>query len=312
MYISQIEGKDLKTTILKIINKLLSFGRSAQLWIEAKRYRIKVYSSLQTIRHVQNTHCSVSRFGDGELNMILKGKSIGFQNSSPVLSDRLKKTLLTQRKDLLICLPHMLSFFAGENSRAKEFWISFLNNNRLSIYKLLSENQMKNYCFGDTQMTRPYIDYLDKNRAGIIYAELKKLWDLRDILIIEGSMTKMGVGNDLFDNARSIKRIICPAKNAFESYDRILKTAIELYKNELILIALGPTATVLADDLSRHGYWALDVGHLDVEYEWYIRGMREKSAIEGKYVNEVPTGERKYETENELDAKYLDQIIARI
>jgi hypothetical protein len=39
-------------------------------------------------------------------------------------------------------------------------------------------------------------------------------------------------------------------------------------KNILILISLGPTATVLAYDLAKLGYWAIDIGHIDNEYEW--------------------------------------------
>lgn len=31
----------------------------------------------------------------------------------------------------------------------------------------------------------------------------------------------------------------------------------------LILIALGMTATVLAYDLSKAGFWAIDIGHID-------------------------------------------------
>lgn len=32
----------------------------------------------------------------------------------------------------------------------------------------------------------------------------------------------MGVGKDLYENAKSVKRIICPTNNAFDKYDEIL------------------------------------------------------------------------------------------
>ena len=52
------------------------------------------------------------------------------------------------------------------------------------------------------------------------------------------------------------------------------------------MIALGPTATVLAYDLAARGFWALDIGHIDLEYEWFLNG-KGYSIVEKKYNNEV-------------------------
>ncbi len=40
--------------------------------------------------------------------------------------------------------------------------------------------------------------------------------------IIEGEKSRLGIGNDLFNNSKSIKRIICPIINAFNAYDKII------------------------------------------------------------------------------------------
>lgn len=42
------------------------------------------------------------------------------------------------------------------------------------------------------------------------------------------------------------------------------------------MISLGPTATVLAYDLFKAGYQAIDFGHVDVEYEWWRMGAHKK------------------------------------
>jgi len=65
----------------------------------------------------------------------------------------------------------------------------------------------------------------------------------------------MGIGNDLFDGVSSLQRLICPSKNAFSHYTEILEKAKKLGKDKLVLIALGPTATVLSYDLARAGFW---------------------------------------------------------
>mgnify|MGYP000128627122 CR=1 FL=1 len=51
----------------------------------------------------------------------------------------------------------------------------------------------------------------------------------------------------------------------------------KLEKTALFLIALGPTATVLAYDLFKSGYQAIDAGHVDVEYEWWRMGAKRES-----------------------------------
>ena len=56
---------------------------------------------------------------------------------------------------------------------------------------------------------------------------------------------------------------------------------------KLFLLALGPTATVLAYRLSLAGMTALDIGHLDIQYEHYLRGYKSIAPIPGKHVGEA-------------------------
>ena len=95
------------------------------------------------------------------------------------------------------------------------------------------------------------------------------------------------MGNDLFNNTKSIKRILCPAVNAFNVYQKIINQVKKIDKSNLILLALGPTSTVLAYDLDKLGYRAIDVGHIDIEYEWFLRNATKKIQINNKYVIEL-------------------------
>ena len=87
-----------------------------------------------------------------------------------------------------------------------------------------------------------------------------------------------------------------------------MEAILEVGKNKLILIALGPTATVLAYDLAKRGYWAVDIGHLDLEYEWFLKGEGH-SFIPNKYNNEVPGNT---EVEDIFDEDYERSIINRV
>ena len=121
-------------------------------------------------------------------------------------------------------------------------------------------------------------------------------------------MSRLGVGNDLLDNAKSVKRILGPSSEAFSKYDEILDEAKKLDKDVLILLALGPAATCLAYDLHKFGYQAVDIGHVDVEYEWYRMKAKKKSPIKNKMVHEASNDD----VGEYHDKKYDSQIIAKI
>ena len=115
--------------------------------------------------------------------------------------------------------------------------------------------------------------------------------------------------NDLLDGAKSILRIICPARSAFDKYDEILSAFNDISPDKLVLTALGPTATVLAYDLCNKEYQAIDVGQLDLEYEWFLRKGVTYPLPEFKYVDGTKEGRKVHRLE---DPEYKRQIIKRI
>jgi glycosyltransferase family protein len=135
---------------------------------------------------------------------------------------------------------------------------------------LLSEYLDPKRVYGNQGISRFYLGLRDKGLSARILEKLKKIWDEKEILIIEGEFSRLGVGNDLFENAAGLSRLLCPAEDAFAKYDEILGAAKKYGKDKLILIALGPAATILSYDLARSGYWAIDIGHIDVEYMWML------------------------------------------
>ena len=171
--------------------------------------------------------------------------------------------------------------------------------------KLLDKN--KKYYSSD--ITRFYSRYKNKSHVPEFIKKLKKIWEKRDIIIVEGDKSRVGIGNDLFNNTKSIKRIICPAKHAFGVYNRILNSVLKVSKDNLILIALGPTASVLACDLSKKGYQAVDIGHADIQYELYLRNATKNVRIKYKFFNEYNEGRN---VENIEDENYFKQIIDKI
>ena len=68
----------------------------------------------------------------------------------------------------------------------------------------------------------------------------------------------------------------------------------------------------MAYDLSRQGYWAIDIGQIDIEYEWFLKDAKKKEAIRGKYVNEAGGMDTFVEFDPEIISNYEEQIIAQI
>lgn len=242
-------------------------------------------SSEETLEFLTKNECSFVRLGDGEFSMVLRkdGYNIGYQNWSPELARRIKEVIAYDDPSFLICIPSPFSRkFINLNPNATKFWSSYVLRSLDSVSNILNADKV----YGDALISRPYMDLEDKSKAKELFGNFKKLWDGKNIILIEGEFTRFGVNNDLLSNAKSITRILVPAENAFESYDRILEAALSEPKESIYLLAIGPTAKVLSLDLHKAGRRCLDVGHLDVEYEWYLRGANRKILIPGKYVNE--------------------------
>lgn len=267
----------------------------------------KIKTPEETIQKIISDNCSITRFGDGEFDMIC-GVGMKYQKYNQELGKRLKEVLMSNEEGLLVGINNVIDLQYSENYNdfANNFWKKWLYDNKFKLLKLLSKNKQ----YYSSNITRFYIDYKDKSKVGDFVKKLRGIWDKKDVLIVEGEYSRLGVGNDLFDNMNSIQRIICPSENAFELYDEILEEIKKYGKNKMVLLALGPTATVLAYDLYKLGYRAIDIGHIDIEYEWFLRKATEKIKIETKYVTEVKGGENNIKNVN--DKNYENQIISKL
>lgn len=268
-----------------------------------------ILDTISSLEKIINEKCSVSRFGDGEINLLLgEGETPRFQGHDKRLQKKLKEVLKSDIQGLEIGLPDVFGNLSDYEKASARYWRAYLSINRKKISELVNYD----YTYINTNMTRFWSGYRKKEDASVVIQLFKKIWNNRDVIFIEGALTRMGVGNDLFDNAKSTRRIICPAENAWKSYELIYRKVSELKfdKNVLFILALGPTATVLAHDLAIDGFQALDLGHIDVQYEYYLRKANGKISLPGKYVNENVNGT--IVTNDIIDRKYTESIILRI
>lgn len=266
-----------------------------------------VMNSIDTLNYIYNNHCSFARFGDGEFELMW-GLSLKFQDYCDEIKNDLDIILKSNEKTILIGLPNTYDNLDGYSEQSKRFWQRFMGKYYNQLIDLMPSDYKKNL-YGNTNSTRFFTGFTDEDCSEII-SLFKRIWDNRNVICIEGQKTRMGVGNDLFDNCKSFKRILGPAKNAYDSHEEIIswiKENVSTENNPLIIGALGPTATVISYKLGLLGYQALDLGHLDIQYEYYLSGSKDKTSIQGKFVNEVSGGSNV--SDDIVDDNYLNQII---
>lgn len=264
----------------------------------------KVLSIEDTLDYIAKHDLSAVRFGDGEISL-MNNTNLLFQDKNAELAERLRTIVTSNNPKLLICI---LNVWDNKiQSLAKHvYWFEL--HHILSYHmiwrKILSPTQL----YGDAFITRPYITLQDKTRSDTIFKKLKLLWNEKDVVLIEGVKARNGVGNDLFNNVKTLQRILCPAENAYLKFDTIMEQALLIPKETLILVSLGPTAKPIAYDLFKAGYRVLDIGHIDMEYEMFLKKSHHFSEVKYKYFSEINARN----PEECDDESYLRQIVAKV
>lgn len=216
----------------------------------------QLYSMSKTLELVAQGK-SLARFGDGEITL-MDGDDIDFQKADPALALELASILKNQDEKLIVCLPTMLN---ACNEYEANWWLKFWYVRWRDLKHKLSFE----FAYGHSMVTRPDFFMLYAEQAVQAW---KSIWDNRRVVLITGEGSRLNLEHILFDNVASQEIIYSKAKNAYQDIDRILiEIQQKIEHSTLILIALGPTGTVLAKRLSDLGYQALDIGHITSSYD---------------------------------------------
>ncbi len=330
--LSRIEQCEETNRLLMKVNKELVRGNQVlsesmdalryeyECYVENSRYELldpriveqittfpKIHSIDDTLCELFHSEKSLCRFGDGEFACISGNLRAGFTSKyNSLLAERLKEVLSSCDDDIMIAIADNYGDLSGYIPQSRREIRSYMSSEvRREHMELLDADRI----YYNAYITRPFMfREQDSEHMKLYFNRFKQLWSRKSVVIIEGVNTGFGVGNDLLNDCSEVGRIIAPAVDAFEKYQDIFNAARSQDNGSLYLIALGPTATVLAYDLAKCGRRAIDIGHLDIEYEWMVLG-KYRSSIPNKYVNEVQGGTM---PEPITDKAYLNQIIENV
>jgi glycosyltransferase family protein len=307
LFFSGKKHKHLEETQYEMKNRPYeTYGKTAKGSLRVQIPTIK--SADETLDKILCDKCSLSRFGDGEFS-VMNGSRIHFQDPCPELAQRLKEVIASKNPNLLIGLPDCFGSLEDFVPPVINFWRKWMSQKRTMAYSYLDMNRIYYNAF----FTRVYMPFNKTaehyEKCSRYFEKIRKIWADREVVICEGEGTRFGMFNDLLAGAKSISRIICPARSAFDKYDKILSAFKDISTDRLVLSALGPTATVLAYDLCRKGYQALDIGHLDVEYEWFLRKDVTGTSLEFKYVEGSSKGRKIHRLKDPEYNRQIKQIV---
>ena len=231
----------------------------------------KVLSTSETLDLIIKDELSISRYGDAEFDICnQENKEDKWQKPSDELTKRLKEILDVEEKGFLVCIPP----YNAKNNNIKNyhgslsFWQVYWFNKYNKIRPLLTKSK-----YGNSFVSRDSVFY--ENPLN----KIMSIWDKKKVVFVYGKGGRFEEDSVIFSNIIRAGRILVPPTNAFDEYDEILAKCIEYPQDVMFLISAGPTASVLAYDLFKSGYRALDIGHMPVCYEQYKGDIESPEAI---------------------------------
>lgn len=227
---------------------------------------IEILDPISSIQYIIEHRCSVSRFEKSEFDIIQR-VATGCEKKQKELYVRLLNILTsTDAPNHIIGFPYPLKDVSMLKRESKEFWDYYTLRHGTFIRGLLSSNRT----YVDMQLTRFYSIYEDKSFSDIVIQNLKRIWDGRDIVIVGGTQADFRKSNGLYDNAKSVLYIPGTTEGTRSTYEETINDIThKVSKDKLILLCHNTAVSVKAYDLARLGYWAIDMGYIDIEYECY-------------------------------------------
>lgn len=219
---------------------------------------MNVMTEIETIKYISDNKCSVARYGDGEFKLCI-GASAKSQKADRNMAEQMRFLLRdTNNKNLLVCIPRIYEPRSDWPTQEKwNFWKQFAQQSR--YVSLL--NTRKTY--GSSFITRP-----DSSGQSSVtfYESIKALWSGKNVLLIKGEGTGFDKDKSIFSTARRYETLLGPERDSFSMIDSLVHKAIyRTNEDTVIVISLGPTATLLAERLSKFRQ-TLDLGHLGMFY----------------------------------------------
>lgn len=218
---------------------------------------VLVADEISTVQKIIADKCSIARFGDGELKLCV-GKDQMNQRGGKQIRRKLCAILCGNVPNgLLVGIPRIYDGHLGAMGKRKaQFWATYTEQRFARLYR-------DDMTYWSAFITRPDSAPAIDNDG--YWGLIRRIWGGRNVVYVQGEGREFQQ-TGIFDNAKAVSLLFGPRNDAFDKKGPLLNTIMQYPKNALVLLSLGPTATVLAHDVCKRGYQALDIGHLPAFY----------------------------------------------
>jgi glycosyltransferase family protein len=198
--------------VFKIPRRIFKHLMSMVYPIVVRIWKIPPIETIEnTILKLKKERCSIARFGDSEVLYIVDKLNLPYQIYDVKLASKLEVILKAETPNLIVGLPDGYRALEEFDPPIQTFWRSQISYTYPRFQKYLNLNAQ----YWNANITRLYYGYIDKSKSSKHFELIRSLWMGRDVLLIEGEKSRLGAGNDLFENAKSVSRILGPAHHAF-------------------------------------------------------------------------------------------------
>ena len=133
----------------------------------------QIKPTTELLHRILAEKCSLCRYGDGEFEIMLYKERPWFQKMDNRLAERMRKIVLSKRKDVIIAVADNF----GNLDKYKEEAADGIREYML---------QSRDGSYYDAYVSRPYIIYKDKEYAKEIFCLYKKIFKDREVLLLRG------------------------------------------------------------------------------------------------------------------------------
>jgi hypothetical protein len=188
---------------------------------------------------------------------LMNNKSSGLNTCNQLMRSRLIEVFTSNLDNLLIgAIPSPSLPYGIYDSKQKCYWNEY-------IYTLLFKGVVKLFNFDKTYSDATiFLKSTNYDDNSYYFNKLKEIWNNKNVIFVTSLVGRLDIEHNLFDNIANKEVISVPEENAFAEYDRIYSECLKKSKSNLFLLSAGFTATLLAHDLAKQGYQAIDIGHI--------------------------------------------------
>lgn len=201
-----------------------------------------VRDEFETIKKVAKGY-SLARFGDGELKMSL-GQGYRRQSGSQKLADELSRVLTSPNERCIVGIPTM-----HPDGPKIGNWL----RHRDRFLSVISQDMRYYSAFVSRPDSAPWINTRKYARSVV------SLWSQKKVAVLcerKGSMFRA-----VRPAALKAIHVECPRFGAYDMIDE-LESRILATEPDIAILSCGPSATCLADRLSRRGLHSVDLGSI--------------------------------------------------